>query len=128
MVIIANKNRNKSKPIQEEINLPLKKIWHTIFMATQLDSQTEVLTDEPKQFAVFMLNDDYTTWDFCVRIITSVFHKTLMEADAITHDIHTKGRGLCGIYSYEIAETKAAIVEKQAREEGFPMRCRLEAQ
>lgn len=95
-------------------------------MATQLDSQTEVLTDEPKKFIVFMLNDDYTTWDFCVRIIMSVFHKTLIEADAITHDIHTKGRGLCGIYSYEIAETKAAVVEQQARKEGFPMRCRLE--
>jgi len=77
-------------------------------------------------YAVFMLNDDYTTWEFCVRIINAVFHKTVEEADAITVDIHTKGKGLCGIYTYEIAETKADAVAKQARREGFPMRCSVE--
>ena len=97
-------------------------------MATQLENQSELLTSDPKQFAVFMLNDDYTTWEFCVRIINAVFHKTVEEADAITQDIHTKGKGLCGVYSYEIAETKASLVAKQARKEGFPMRCSVEAQ
>lgn len=97
-------------------------------MATQLEDQTVVLTGEPKQFAVFMLNDDYTTWEFCIRIITTVFHKSIPEADDITHDIHTRGKGLCGIYSYEIAETKASVVEKQARKEGFPMCCSIEEQ
>ncbi len=81
---------------------------------------------QPKLYRVYMLNDDYTTWEFCLRIITSVFQKTLEEADAITQEIHTKGKGLCGIYTYEIAETKAAIVQYKAREEGFPMRCLLE--
>ena len=75
-----------------------------------------------------MLNDDYTTWEFCIRIINSVFQKSILEADAITRDIHTKGKGLCGIYSYEIAETKASIVKEQARKEGFPMRCSVEEQ
>jgi ATP-dependent Clp protease adaptor protein ClpS len=97
-------------------------------MATQLENRSELLTSEPKKFAVFMLNDDYTTWEFCIRIISAVFHKTVEEADAITQDIHTKGKGLCGIYSYEIAETKASIVEQQARKEGFPMRCSVEEQ
>ena len=97
-------------------------------MATQLENQAEVLTDEPQQFAVYMLNDDYTTWEFCVHIISTVFHKTEEEADGITYDIHTKGKGLCGIYSYEIAETKAHIVQKEARKEGFPMECSIEAQ
>ena len=95
-------------------------------MATQLENQLELLTHEPKKFVVFMLNDDYTTWEFCVRIITTVFHKSIHEADAITHDIHTKGKGLCGIYNYEIAETKAALVQQQARKEGFPMCCSVE--
>jgi ATP-dependent Clp protease adaptor protein ClpS len=95
-------------------------------MATQHEEQTALLTKTPKQFAVFMLNDDYTTWEFCLRIITTVFNKTISEADDITHDIHTKGKGLCGVYSYEIAETKAAKVEREARREGFPMRCSLE--
>lgn len=97
-------------------------------MATQLDNQSELLTREPKQFAVFMLNDDYTTWEFCIRIICTVFHRSVPEADAITRDIHTKGKGLCGVYSYEIAETKAAHVQEQARKEGFPMRCSVEEQ
>ena len=97
-------------------------------MATQLKNQTDTLTREPKQFAVFMLNDDYTTWEFCIRIICSVFQKNVPEADAITNDIHTKGKGLCGIYPYEIAETKAEVVRKQARKEGFPMRCSVEEQ
>lgn len=97
-------------------------------MSTQLENQSELLTAEPKKFAVFMLNDDYTTWEFCIKIICTVFHKTLEEADAITRDIHTKGRGLCGIYSFELAETKAAAVQQQARKEGFPMRCSVEEQ
>lgn len=79
-------------------------------------------------YLVYMLNDDYTTWDFCLRIITSVFHKSLKEANNITKEIHTKGKGLCGIYSYEIAETKAHAVRYHARKEGYPMRCSIEEQ
>jgi len=92
----------------------------------QLEQETKTQIEEPKKYVVFMLNDDYTTWDCCIRIITSVFHITVQEADNITHDIHTKGKGLCGIYTYEIAETKASIVEKEARKEGFPMKCSIE--
>jgi ATP-dependent Clp protease adaptor protein ClpS len=90
--------------------------------------QTELINElrEPKRYVVYMLNDDYTSWDFCLSIISSVFHKTLEEADKITKEIHTKGKGLCGIYTYEIAETKARIVEQQARKEGFPMKCSIE--
>ena len=73
-----------------------------------------------------MLNDDYTTWEFCIQIITHVFNKTVQEADAITHEIHTKGRGFCGVYSFEIAETKADTVQKQAHKLGFPMKCSVE--
>lgn len=93
-----------------------------------IQMQTELLSElgEPKSYIVFMLNDDYTSWDFCLRIISSIFHKTLEEADAITKEIHTKGKGLCGIYTYEIAETKARIVEQQARKESFPMKCSVE--
>ena len=95
-------------------------------MAIQTEIDTMIELDEPKMYVVFMLNDDYTSWDFCLRIITSVFHKTLEEADRITQDIHTKGKGLCGIYNYEIAETKAKAVELQALKEGFPMKCLIQ--
>ena len=91
-------------------------------------TETELLNQlsQPKNYRVYMLNDDYTSWDFCIRIITSVFHKTVEEADAITYKIHTKGRGLCGVYTYEIAETKAFTVQDKARTEGFPMKCDIE--
>lgn len=95
-------------------------------MAIKIETHLDTQLYEPKAYRVYMLNDDYTSWDFCLRIIISVFNKTLEEADDITHDIHTKGKGLCGIYSYEIAETKADTVQRQARKEGFPMKCSIE--
>jgi len=97
-------------------------------LAIEVETHTLNYLDEPKLYRVYMLNDDYTTWDFCIRIITTVFHKTIEEADKVTREIHTKGKGLCGIYTYEIAETKAKSVEHQARREGFPMRCSVEEQ
>lgn len=97
-----------------------------ILLAIEIETHIISQLNEPKMYLVYMLNDDYTTWDFCLRIISSVFYKSLEEADNITQDIHTKGKGLCGTYTYEIAETKAQIVEHQARKEGFPMRCSVE--
>ncbi len=95
-------------------------------MSVEVETITRDQLKEPKMFHVYMLNDDYTTWEFCLRIITGVFHRSLEEADDITRDIHTKGKGLCGTYSYEIAETKAQTVQYQARKEGFPMKCSVE--
>jgi len=95
-------------------------------MAIEIQTNFDTQLYEPKMFLVYMLNDDYTSWDFCLRIIINVFNKSLEEADDITNDIHTKGKGLCGVYNFEIAETKASIVEKQARKEGFPMKCSVE--
>ena len=95
-------------------------------MAIEVETHTVNQLDEPKKYLVYMLNDDYTTWDFCLRIITNVFHKTLEEANNITKDIDTKGRGLCGSFTHEIAETKADMVQHQARRENFPMRCSIE--
>jgi len=95
-------------------------------MAIEIQTHFSTRLGEPKLYHVFMLNDDYTSWEFCLSIITSVFHKTVEEADRITQDIHTKGKGLCGVYVHEIAETKASMVETQARNEGFPMKCSVE--
>lgn len=102
--------------------------YKEVLLAIKVESHLINQLDEPKMYLVYMLNDHYTTWDFCLRIISGVFYKTLEEADDITHDIHTKGKGLCGIYTYEIAETKADTVQRQARKEGFPMRCSVEEQ
>lgn len=81
---------------------------------------------EPQKARVLLLNDDYTSMEFVVRILMEVFRKNLREATAIMLNVHEKGRGVCGIYPIEVAETKVAIVHARARAEGFPLRCAVE--
>ena len=80
----------------------------------------------PKLFKVFMHNDDYTTMEFVVLMLETVFHKISTEANVIMLKIHVKGVGLCGIYPFEIAETMVNKVHSRAREEGFPLKCTIE--
>ena len=81
---------------------------------------------EPPMYMVLLHNDDYTTMEFVVRILETVFVKRPAEAYRIMMQVHTQGRGLCGCYSYEVAETKVVIVHELARAEGFPLRATLE--
>jgi ATP-dependent Clp protease adaptor protein ClpS len=81
---------------------------------------------EPPLFKVILLNDDYTTMDFVVVILEDVFHKTPAEAYRIMMQVHTQGKGLCGLYPFEVAETKVSTVHDRAQENGFPLRASLE--
>ncbi|MCC8194443.1 MAG: ATP-dependent Clp protease adaptor ClpS [Deltaproteobacteria bacterium] len=91
---------------------------------------SEILTDvelrEPRHFRVLLHNDDYTTMDFVVEILCTIFHKTQDEAVKIMLAVHEKGRGDCGVYPAEVAETKVSVVHGRARAAGFPLRCSLE--
>ncbi len=80
----------------------------------------------PKNYKVLMHNDNYTTMEFVVDILQSIFHKNLNQATAIMMNIHEKGLGICGIFTEEIAETKVMQVHERARKAGFPLRCSLE--
>lgn len=80
----------------------------------------------PRMFRVLLHNDDYTTMDFVVSILVEVFRKTVDEATAIMLAVHERGVGECGVYTHEVAETKAAIVHARARREGYPLRCSTE--
>lgn len=93
---------------------------------TDYESSTELLAALPKKYKVFLLNDDYTSMDFVVDILMNVFHKNYMQAENIMLEIHKKGQGLCGVYSFEIAETKVMQVHKLAREQGFPLKATME--
>ncbi len=97
-------------------------------MATKSDFELEdaLEVDFPKKYKVFLLNDDYTTMDFVVDVLIKIFHKSYEEAERIMLEIHKKDKGLCGVYSYEIAETKIAQVHKRARDNGFPLRAYME--
>jgi ATP-dependent Clp protease adaptor protein ClpS len=88
--------------------------------------RTQEETRTPELFAVVLLNDDYTTMEFVVRILESVFNRQPAEAFRVMMQVHTQGRGLCGIYPFEIAETKVAAVQELAREHGFPLRAIIE--
>ncbi len=82
--------------------------------------------EEPPMYRVLLLNDDYTPMDFVVEILREIFHKDRSEAERIMLNVHRKGAGLCGIYTYEIAETKVTRVRAKAKEAGFPLRCTME--
>lgn len=75
---------------------------------------------------VSIIYDKHVSWEFCMRILDTVFHKTEEEARAIAHEIVTNGEGFCGGYMSEIAETKAELVESQAKKEGFSLTCLVE--
>ena len=81
---------------------------------------------EPPRARVILLNDDYTPMEFVVRLLMDIFRKTNAEAVAIMLAVHEKGRGECGVYSLEIAETKASLVQSRARAAEFPLCCRVE--
>jgi ATP-dependent Clp protease adaptor protein ClpS len=83
-------------------------------------------TKRPEMFKVVLLNDDYTTMEFVVHVLQQVFNKPAPEAYRIMMQVHVKGRGICGVYTYEIAETKVSAVHAMAQEEGFPLRATIE--
>ncbi len=90
----------------------------------ELDSNLEV--SEPKKYKVILLNDDYSTMDFVIDVLTKVFRKTVDQATQIMLNIHNNGREVCGIYTHEIATTKVAQVKTLAREKGFPLKAIME--
>jgi len=92
----------------------------------EYELEGDLLVETPKMYKVYLLNDDYTSMDFVVDILMTVFHKSYAEAERIMLDIHKKDKGLCGVYSFEIAETKVMQVNKLAREQGFPLKSIME--
>jgi ATP-dependent Clp protease adaptor protein ClpS len=81
---------------------------------------------EPENFRVILLNDHFTTMDFVVEILMLIFRKSEGEANRIMLDIHRHGRGIAGIYPWDIAQTKAEQVHAAARQNEFPLRCVVE--
>ena len=93
---------------------------------TQIVTKTRPKTKRPSLYKVLLLNDDYTTMDFVVEILRSVFNKSTEEAMRIMLNVHHAGAGLCGVFSFEVAETKVDTVHALAREHGFPLKSTME--
>ena len=80
----------------------------------------------PPMFKVLLHNDDYTTMEFVVQVLQSVFHKNAADATQIMLHVHRNGIGVAGVYTREVAETKVTVVDAMARENEFPLKCSVE--
>ena len=89
-------------------------------------SKTDEKNKEPQEFKVILLNDHYTTMEFVVEILMVIFHKSILDANRIMLDVHKKGRGVVGVYPWDIAVTKTEQVHSAARANEFPLRCIVE--
>src|SRR5574344_374664 len=78
--------------------------------------------DVPPNGQVIFYNDDYTTKDFVVDVLVSVFHKSAADAETLMETVHTSGSAAVGIYTYDIAATRAAVTIQRARQQGVPLR------
>ena len=81
---------------------------------------------EPEQFNVIMLNDDFTTMEFVVKVLTDIFHKDPVSAEALMMRVHNSGKAVVGKYPYDIAVTRVKKALTRAREQGFPFRMTIE--
>jgi ATP-dependent Clp protease adaptor protein ClpS len=88
--------------------------------------RTDTKQQEPTQYKVVLLNDDYTTMAFVIEVLEGVFQKSPAEAYRIMMHVHLNGRGIAGVYPWEVAETKADAVQTLARDAGFPLKATIE--
>jgi ATP-dependent Clp protease adaptor protein ClpS len=95
-------------------------------LVTKTIEKSDEKLKEPEDYRVILLNDHYTTMDFVVEILVEIFHKNIEDANKIMMDVHRKGKGIVGVYSWDIAATKAGQVHATAREHEFPLRCIVE--
>ncbi len=91
-----------------------------------VEDEAESTGSGPGEWAVILLNDDYTTMEFVIEVLSKFFKKTEAEAMAIMLKVHHEGRGVAGIYSKEIAETKTAQVNEYSQSKGHPLKCIFE--
>jgi len=94
--------------------------------STGVAVRTKPKAKKPSMYKVIMLNDDYTPMEFVVMVLERFFNKNHEEASHIMLHVHQKGVGVCGVYTYEIAETKVTQVMDLARQHQHPLQCTLE--
>ena len=92
------------------------------------DTDTDQQEDftEPPMYKVIMMNDHFTTMEFVVYVLETIFNKSLKEAILIMLNVHNKGSEVCGVYTAEVAETKIQLVHQKAREKEYPLKCTME--
>jgi len=92
----------------------------------RLGVDEETGLEEPRMYRVILHNDHYTTMDFVVAVLMKIFHRPASEAVRIMLDVHRKGTGMCGVYTYDVAVTKVSQVHRLANENDYPLKCSCE--
>lgn len=99
---------------------------------THNDQEGSVVTEhtsevkEPQLYKVLLHNDDYTTMEFVISVLETIFHKSSNDAAQIMLNVHNEGVGIAGVYTKEISETKISVVHQLAKKNEFPLRCSME--
>ncbi len=93
---------------------------------TAVITRTKSLTQRPSMYRVLLLNDDYTPMDFVIGVLCTYFHKDIDDANRIMWQVHNNGVGECGVYTYEVADTKVTQVMDHARKHQHPLQCVME--
>ena len=113
----------------------IKCMWNDLHASTgdeDFDGSTKTITrpenkvTKPPMYRVLLMNDDFTPMDFVTHILQKFFKKNLAEATDIMLQVHQKGSGLAGVYSYEMAETKVYLVNQYAKDHKYPLQCNME--
>ena len=89
-------------------------------------TRTRTKTKKPAMYRVLLLNDDFTPMEFVIHILERFFSKNRQEATEIMFQVHRRGVGVCGVYTYEVAETKVNVVMDYARKNEHPLQCTME--
>jgi ATP-dependent Clp protease adaptor protein ClpS len=93
---------------------------------TAVITRTKTQTQRPSMYRVLLLNDDYTPMDFVIGVLCSYFHKDFDDANRIMWQVHNNGVGECGVYTYEVADTKVTQVMDHAKKHQHPLQCVME--
>lgn len=93
---------------------------------TAVITRTKAQTQRPSMYRVLLLNDDYTPMDFVIGVLCTFFHKNFDDANRIMWQVHNNGVGECGVYTYEVADTKVTQVMDHARKHQHPLQCVME--
>jgi ATP-dependent Clp protease adaptor protein ClpS len=93
---------------------------------SSLQVDDSISTEEPKMYRVLLHNDNYTTMEFVVEVLMKVFHMPEQKAMNVMMDVHKKGIGTCGVFTFDIAATKVQVVSDMAREREYPLMCSYE--
>ena len=88
--------------------------------------ESKIKTKKPSMFKVILLNDDYTPMEFVVHVLEKFFNKSNQEATKIMIHVHQKGIGICGMYTYEVAESKSTEVISYSQQNEHPLQCTIE--